>query len=56
MKNDNQKNDSVEVKQTICFAGSIYQVSVMGEGTGGEKLIIIRDGWNKPLILGGVGN
>ena len=40
----------------VYFIGSVYEVRVMHEGTSGEKLIITRDGWNKPLVLGGVGD
>lgn len=40
----------------VYFVGSVYEVRVRNEGTSREKLIITRDGWNKPLVLGGVGD
>lgn len=41
----------------LYFSGSVYEVRVMYEGTSNEKLIIRRrDGWDKPLVLGRVGN
>ena len=40
----------------VYFIGSVYEVRVIHEGTSREKLIITRDGWNKPLVLGGVGD
>ena len=40
----------------VYFVGSVYEVRVRNEGTSREKLIITRDGWDKPLVLGGVGD
>lgn len=37
----------------VYFVGSKYTVRAVNEGTEKEKLIIFRDGWSKPLILGG---
>lgn len=37
----------------VYFFGSIYTVRAVNKGTKKEKLIIFRDGWSKPLVLGG---
>lgn len=37
----------------VYFVGSVYEVRVRYEGTSNEKLIITRDGWSKPLVIGG---
>lgn len=39
--------------EKVYFRGSVYEVRVMNEGTKKEKLIITRDGWSKPLVIGG---
>ena len=48
--------EAQEESSKVYFVGSIYEVRVLYEGTSKEKLIIYRDGWDKPLILGGVGD
>ena len=37
----------------VYFVGSVYEVRVRYEGTSKEQLIINREGWSKPMVLGG---